>query len=77
VEDAVDNGDRDDEVRRSLKAKRDLHLERMFETRSDAWERVGLAMNVSQRALRRAQRQTAVLLPLLIGVLVGTRPRPT
>lgn len=42
----------------------------MFETRSEAWERVGLAVNVSQKALRRAQRETAVLLPMLVGVLV-------
>ncbi|MEA2158120.1 MAG: small conductance mechanosensitive channel [Solirubrobacteraceae bacterium] len=42
----------------------------MFETRSEAWEKVGLAVNVSQRALRRAQREAAVLLPLLIAVLV-------
>src|SRR5690348_14030262 len=50
--------------------RKDLHLERMFETRSDAWERVGLAMDVSQRAVRRARRQALVLLPLLVGVLV-------
>jgi small-conductance mechanosensitive channel len=42
----------------------------MFETRSEAWERVGLAVNASQRNLRRAQRQALVLLPLLVGVLV-------
>jgi small-conductance mechanosensitive channel len=42
----------------------------MFETRSEAWERVGLAVNVSQRALRRAQREAIILLPLLIGVLI-------
>jgi small-conductance mechanosensitive channel len=42
----------------------------MFETRSEAWERVGLAVNVSQRVVRRARREIAVLLPLLIGVLV-------
>jgi len=42
----------------------------MFETRSDAWERVGLAVTVSQRAARRAQREVAVLMPLLAGVLV-------
>jgi small conductance mechanosensitive channel len=45
-------------------------FERMFETRSEAWERVGLAVNVSQRAVRRARREAAVLLPLLAGVLV-------
>jgi small-conductance mechanosensitive channel len=42
----------------------------MFETRSEAWERVGLAVTVSQRAIRRAQREVVVLLPLLIAVLV-------
>ncbi len=42
----------------------------MFETRSDAWERVGLAVTVSQRAVRRAQREAAVLVPLLAGVLI-------
>jgi small conductance mechanosensitive channel len=42
----------------------------MFETRSEAWERVGLAVNVSQRAVRRARREILVLLPLLVAVLV-------
>jgi small conductance mechanosensitive channel len=52
------------------KRRRDLHLERMFETRSEAWERVGLAVDVSQRVVRRAQREAAVLLPLLIALLI-------
>jgi len=55
---------------RRPKTRKELHLERMFETRSEAWERVGLAMTVSQRAVRRAQREAAVLVPLLVGVLV-------
>ena len=42
----------------------------MFDTRSEAWERVGLAIDVSQRAIRRARREAAVFLPLLVGVLV-------
>lgn len=53
-----------------FREKRDVSLERMFETRSDAWERVGLAVDVSQRAVRRARRQAAVLVPLLTGILV-------
>ncbi len=53
-----------------MKSRKDLHLERMFETRSEAWERVGLAVSVSQRAIRRAQREVVVLLPLLVAVLV-------
>jgi small conductance mechanosensitive channel len=50
--------------------KRDLYLERMFETRSEAWERVGLAADVSQREAKRARREIVVLLPLIIGVLL-------
>jgi small conductance mechanosensitive channel len=42
----------------------------MVETHSDAWERVGLAVDVSQRAVRRARRQALVLVPLLVGVLI-------
>jgi small-conductance mechanosensitive channel len=50
--------------------RKDLYRERMFETRSEAWEKVGLAINVNQRAIRKAQSEAAVLLPLIIGVLV-------
>ena len=53
-----------------LKSRRDLHLERMFETRSEAWERVGLAVNVSQQAVRKARREALVLVPLFVTVIV-------
>lgn len=53
------------------KPRKDLYLERMFETRSHAWEAVGLARQVSQTAVKRARRQAAILSPLLIGVLVA------
>lgn len=49
---------------------KDFHLERMFETRSDAWERVGLAFDLTQQKARRARREAAVVIPLLAGVLV-------
>jgi small conductance mechanosensitive channel len=58
-------------MRKRFKTGRDLHLERMFETHTEAWERVGLAVNVSQRAARRARREAAILVPLLVGVLVA------
>jgi small-conductance mechanosensitive channel len=48
----------------------DFRLDQMFETHSDAWERVGLAVDVSQRTLRSAQRRAAVLLPLFLAVIV-------
>ncbi len=53
-----------------FKTRRDLHLERMFETRSDAWERVGLALDMTQRRARRARREAIVVVPLLTAVLV-------
>jgi len=40
----------------------------MFETRSDAWEAVGLSFEVDQQAVRRARRRALVLAPLLIGL---------
>ncbi len=55
---------------RPKKRRKELHLERVFETRSEAWERVGLAADLSQRAVRRARRELVVLAPLLIGVLI-------
>jgi small-conductance mechanosensitive channel len=42
----------------------------MFETRSEAWERAGLTMDVGAAAVRKARRQAAILVPLLVGVLV-------
>ncbi len=52
--------------------KRDLYLERMFETRSEAWEKVGLsAGEASGKVVRKARRQIAILLPLLIGVKIA------
>ncbi len=42
----------------------------MFETRSEAWEKVGLAVNSSQRMVTRARREALILLPLLVAVLV-------
>jgi len=57
-------------MRKRFQRQRDLHLERVFETRSEAWERVGLAAQASQRAVKRARREIVVLLPALIGVLL-------
>ncbi|MGI8713208.1 MAG: mechanosensitive ion channel family protein [Solirubrobacteraceae bacterium] len=45
--------------------------DRMFETRSDAWEAVGLSLDVSQRTVKRARREAAVLFPLLVALVVA------
>jgi small conductance mechanosensitive channel len=48
----------------------DFRLDQMFETRSDAWERVGLAVDIDRRASSSARRRLAVLLPLAIALIV-------
>src|SRR5437588_204398 len=57
-------------MRNRLRRSKELHLERMFETRSEAWERVGLNLNVNQRAIRRARVEIVLLVPLLLAVLI-------
>ena len=52
-------------------SRKDLYRERMFETSSQAWEKVGLAGQVSRATVRRARRQAVLLLLLLAGVLVA------
>jgi small conductance mechanosensitive channel len=52
-------------------SRRDLNLERMFETRSDAWERVGLSIDADERESERAGRQLVILIPLLVAVIVA------
>jgi small conductance mechanosensitive channel len=49
----------------------DSRLDRMFETRSHAWEAVGLARQVSQQAVRRARRQALAIVLLIAGVLLA------
>jgi small conductance mechanosensitive channel len=55
--------------------RKDQYLERMFETRSHAWEKVGLVGQVTHETVRRARRQAALLLVLLAGVLVAYADR--
>jgi small conductance mechanosensitive channel len=57
-------------MRRFFQQDHDRRLDRMFETRSDAWEAVGLAFQTNQRAVSRARKEAAVLVPVLVGVLV-------
>jgi small conductance mechanosensitive channel len=44
--------------------------DRMFETRSDAWEAAGLSVDYSQQTVKRARREFCVLVPLFIAILV-------
>jgi small-conductance mechanosensitive channel len=45
-------------------------MKRLLETRSHSWREVGLARQLSSRAVKRARIQTLVLLPMIAGVLV-------
>ncbi len=53
-----------------FKNRPDLGLDRMFETRSDAWDKVGLAVEADERAVRKARRRALVLVPLFVAVIV-------
>jgi small conductance mechanosensitive channel len=56
---------------RFSRKQRDADRERMFETRSHAWEAVGLQVEVNQKALRRARWRLVVLIPLVVATFVG------
>jgi small-conductance mechanosensitive channel len=53
------------------------HMRQLFTTHSHSWRDVGLARQLSRRAVKRARIQSLVLLPLLVAVLVvyGYRER--
>ncbi len=59
---------KEDNKKRDL---RELRLDRMFETRSHEWEAAGLAVEVSEKTIRRARIEAIVLLPALIALLVA------
>jgi small conductance mechanosensitive channel len=43
---------------------------KMFETRSQAWQEVGLLRQISPRVVRRARLEALVLMPLFVGIVV-------
>jgi small conductance mechanosensitive channel len=43
---------------------------KMFETRSQAWQEVGLLRQISPRVVRRARLEALVLLPLFVGIVL-------
>ena len=45
-------------------------MRQFFTTHSHSWRDVGLARQLSRRAVKRARIQSLVLLPALVGVLV-------
>jgi len=57
-------------TKKLVQPARDLMPDRMFETRSDAWAAVGLSVDYSAKAVKRAQREAALLIPLFIAIVV-------
>lgn len=51
--------------------RRDRALDRMFETRSEAWAAVGLDVQVNRQAMRRARWRLVAEIPLLIIVVIA------
>jgi small conductance mechanosensitive channel len=54
-----------------LRKRDDSVMRRMFETRSHAWREVGLARELTRRAVRRAQRGAVFFILAFAGVLVA------
>jgi small conductance mechanosensitive channel len=54
-----------------LRRSRERALEAMLQTRTHAWEEVGLSRQLGRNAARKAQREALVLLPALAAVLVA------
>jgi small conductance mechanosensitive channel len=54
-----------------LRRSRERALEAMLQTRTHAWEEVGLSRQLGRTAARKARREALVLLPLLVAVLVA------
>ncbi|HEU4700948.1 MAG TPA: mechanosensitive ion channel family protein [Conexibacter sp.] len=57
-------------MRTRLRQSRERALEAMLQTRTHAWEEVGLSRQLARNAARKARREALVLLPLLVTVLV-------
>ncbi len=58
-------------MKRFFKSRKDLSLDRMFETRSDAWAAVGLDFEVNRREVKRSRRRLSLLVVVLAFVIWG------
>ncbi|HWD63634.1 MAG TPA: mechanosensitive ion channel family protein [Solirubrobacteraceae bacterium] len=58
-------------MKRLFRRRPDLSLDRMFETRSDAWAAVGLEFEVNRREVQRSRRRLGVLVVALAAVIWG------
>src|SRR3954451_3496368 len=54
-----------------MPSRRKDQMRRVFETRSHAWADAGLARQLSRAAVKRARIETILLIPVIVGILVG------
>jgi small-conductance mechanosensitive channel len=57
-------------MRDRLKQRPDFRLDQMFETHSEEWERVGLAVDVNEKSVQNARRRAVVEVALFVAVIV-------
>jgi small-conductance mechanosensitive channel len=55
---------------RFMPSRPDFRLDQMFDTHSEEWERVGLAVDVDEKSLRGARRRVVLLLALFIALVI-------
>ena len=48
----------------------DFRLDQMFETHSEEWERVGLAVDVNQKSVQSARRRVVLEIALFVAAIV-------
>ena len=53
-----------------MKLRKSKSMPNLFETKSHSWAQVGLALQISQDAARKARREIVVLIPAIVGVFV-------
>ena len=72
----IPNSETDDDDKQRQRRDRfrptrpDFRLDQMFETHSDEWERVGLAVDVNQKSVQNARRRAAVEILVFVAVIV-------
>jgi small-conductance mechanosensitive channel len=66
----TDEENKESRQSRFMPSRPDFRLDQMFETHSEAWERVGLAADVNKKSVQNARRRAVLEVALFIAVIV-------
>jgi small conductance mechanosensitive channel len=66
----ADEENKESRQSRFMPSRPDFRLDQMFETHSDAWERVGLAVDVNKKSVQTARRRAVLEVALFIAAIV-------